>query len=233
MSLSSRHIAGRLSRMTYCRRGFTLLEVLAATALMGTLALSIYSTLHIAFRAHRTAENALQPTRALAHSLDMVAQELRATVPVTGLLAVEFFGTEESILFYNTKPYAPWPHHSAGFREIEIALDEESLAGERVLVKRTRDKPMAPVRIEPDAIILCRSVQTFTVRYYDGATWLEEWDSAARGDAVPEAVELTLTLEPLNPDDPAARGPTLSRIVNLPVSGQTFAQRGGQVTNRP
>lgn len=216
------------------RRAFTLMEMLVAMAIMSVLAMSIYSSLHIAFNAREAAERALEPTRILTTSLQTIADELRNAVPVTGMLSLEFLGTDDvengydsdSILFYNTAGYRPWPDHESGFRRIEFVLADELISGDRVLLRRTVSASLAPVVPEPEDMVICGGVRSFNVRYYDGSSWVDSWDSASHDDSLPYAVEITLELQPRNPQQQNERGPMMTTIVSLPVGGAQLEEEG-------
>ncbi len=209
-------------------QGFTLFEMLTAMVIMSVLAMSIYSSLQIAFRARRSAERALEPARVLALSLEMVAAELRAAAPITGMLAIEFIGTDaresaihetDSIFFYSTSGYQPWPEHDVGFRQVEFLVAHDMATQERVLLRRTVTAALTPITPEPDELVICRGVRAFNVRYHDGSSWIDSWDSASFDDALPYAVELTLELEPDEEPGPNERGPMMTTIVSIPLGG--------------
>jgi type II secretion system protein J len=224
-------------------RGFTLLEVLMAMAMMSVLAVSLFSTLHVAFRARQAAQAALEPMHKLSLSLNMVADELRGALPITGMLALEFIGEDnqtgqglanDSILFYTARTHAPWEGHDTGFREVEILLvpdpDENDV---QMLVRHTRPTPLTPVRPEPDELVICRGVRSLTVQYYDGSTWRDEWDSETEGAMLPYAVQLTLELMP-DPDrvqqDDAEGGRSMTMTaVLMNASAAPLEGGGGQI----
>lgn len=58
------------------RKGFTLIEMLAAMALMVAAASCLYSSLYTAFRARRSAEAALNPTLTAWRAIELAKQDL-------------------------------------------------------------------------------------------------------------------------------------------------------------
>ena len=42
--------------------------------------------------------------------------------------------------------------------------------------------------------VLCRSVASLNLRYYDGTDWLDEWDSTADANSLPLAVEIDIEI---------------------------------------
>jgi hypothetical protein len=47
----------------------------------------------------------------------------------------------------------------------------------------------------PDEEVLCRGVRSFTLRYWDGYTWQDVWDSTQVDNMLPAAVEARLELD--------------------------------------
>jgi hypothetical protein len=61
------------------------------------------------------------------------------------------------------------------------------------LVRRVTRNVLSSVQ-QPADEVLCRNVQNFSVRYFDGTNWQTDWDSTALGDVLPYAVEVTLNI---------------------------------------
>jgi prepilin-type N-terminal cleavage/methylation domain-containing protein len=72
--------------------GFTLLELLVATAMMSILVLSLFETMRVAFRARDTALAAVGPARAGEAAMDVMRADLESALPPTGRLASTFIG---------------------------------------------------------------------------------------------------------------------------------------------
>ena len=68
-------------------------------------------------------------------------------------------------------------------------------AGEQVLVRRVITNLLSQVEPEPYEEILCRGVRALNIRYFDGTTWQDSWDSTQLENNIPSAVELTLELD--------------------------------------
>jgi prepilin-type N-terminal cleavage/methylation domain-containing protein len=109
------------------RRGFTLLELLLATAMISMLALSLYATLRIAFRARDSALNAVAPARSAQMAMGLLGRDIESALPPGGLLSGEFIGdvgTEVSgtsyLRFYCVGSEAP---------EVRVTADPTSATG--------------------------------------------------------------------------------------------------------
>jgi type II secretory pathway pseudopilin PulG len=76
---------------------------------------------------------------------------------------------------------------------IGLARVEGDLYGLSTAVETAEEMPQLNA-----AKLLAREVFNVTFRYYDGAQWLEEWDSTARNE-LPKAIEIVLTLRDEQP----------------------------------
>src|SRR5205809_6234764 len=65
-------------------------------ALVAIIASALYSAMHVAILAKRSATAAVEPTRAVVIAADLVRQDLESVLPPTGILAGAFQGTHTS-----------------------------------------------------------------------------------------------------------------------------------------
>src|ERR1051325_10143787 len=89
--------------------GFTLLELILAMAMMSMLAVSLYGTLRVAFKARDSAKSGIAPMRSANVALDLLGEDLESALPPTGLLAGAFLAqhlgadaqnSQDTIQFY-------------------------------------------------------------------------------------------------------------------------------------
>ena len=220
------------------RGGFTLLEMLAATALMGILTIAVFSSLEIGFKARATAQGRVEPVQQLALAMELVRNDLHAALPVTGDLVSKCIGEDsqdsnghdqDSLLLFNGRPRTPWPDHPTGLRRVEFMLTVLSPGEAPTLVREIMDNILAPIEPEPEVEVLCPGVRSFNLRYYDGADWIDAWDSAARGGTLPRAGQLTIELRPRQEGQETLQpitGPRLTTIVTLPCGGEVSGEAG-------
>jgi type II secretion system protein J len=230
---------GRIHR----KRGFTLLEMLFAMALMSMLAASLFASMSLAFRGRRTTERVLAPARRATTAMRMLQSDLESAVGANGLLAGEFLGEDEemggepaSILTFHalTRDQAYGEPPSA-ILQLEIALAEDEETDEMLLVRRTTRNLLAPETADAVQETLCRGVRSLDFAYYDGTSWLDSWDSTVQGDVLPLAVEVTLALDTEGDGetgDEDESGYVLSRVFvipcgTLPAEGEGGAGLGG------
>ena len=190
-------------RVAACRPAFTLLEMLVALAMMSVLAASLYASLHIGFRARERAEAALEPVRAVGLAMELLRRDIASALPPTGVLAGAMLGEDRTADLSRDDTDSLVFHTAAGdagdrvcdVRKVEFAVTEsDDGAGPYTLVRRVTTNLLAPETPDPDEEILCRSVRAFNLRYFDGADWLDSWDSSQQGNALPVALEVTVVV---------------------------------------
>ena len=211
-------------RRTTCRSAFTLLEMLVALSLMSILATALYASLQIGFDARKRAEAGIAPVRSAALALELLRRDIESAPPPTGILAGVFVGQDaragDSAADADTVVFCTCAEDPArggpAIRMIEIALASPEGGSYHVLVRRVTANLLAPTTPEPVEEVLCRNVLSFNIRYFDGAVWLDSWDSSVKEDVLPLAVEVRLrVLEPGSRKTDAG-GYELRRVFLLP-----------------
>ncbi|HEV8608228.1 MAG TPA: type II secretion system protein GspJ [Tepidisphaeraceae bacterium] len=184
--------------------GFTLLELILAMGMISMLAVSLYATLRVAFKARDSATSGIAPMRSANVALDLLGQDIESALPPTGLLAGAFLGqhlgdvqiSQDTIEFYCIGSSDSFdPPRSAGFRKIDLGLIASLDGRAYLLVRRITSNLLSPQEVQPEEEILCRNVRSFALRYFDGSTWYEDWDSTQMGDILPVAVQVDLQIQ--------------------------------------
>ena len=182
--------------------GFTLLEMLVAMAMTAVLAGSLYASLRIGFRAREHSENVLAPVRAAGTAFDIIGRDIQCTPAPRGILAGPFIGLDaknttsegdaDSLTFF-TRPMstADAAPGIVGVGYVLVATDDGS---GQALVRNVTVNLLAPETPEPSEDILCRYVTSLNLRYLDGTTWLDAWDSTTHDNTLPLAVEVTIEI---------------------------------------
>lgn len=189
------------------RKGFTLLEMLAAMSLMVAAAACLYSSLYTGFRAKRSAEAAIEPSTIAANAIEIIKQDILGALPPTGILAGPFMGADATdagglesdiLILHTTHTQTSGEVSAGGISEIELLLesddDDSNGNGGYKLVRRVTSNLLSPRTLEPEEQVLSRHVGSLNIRYFDGYTWLDEWDSTGQGDTLPPAVEIDLRI---------------------------------------
>ena len=73
-------------------RGFTLIEILVALALVSVLTLALCGVLETGFKAERRARAALEPVTTVQAALDILRRDVESMLPPAGILAGGFIG---------------------------------------------------------------------------------------------------------------------------------------------
>jgi type II secretion system protein J len=191
--------------------GFTLLEILLATAISALIGLVLFSAMSIGFRARTSASDQTRAVRQAGVVLDLIKQDLQSAVVPRGQLAGPFIGyamgtagaEADSLQFHTLGRDADDGPFSDGIRRVQFALRTD--VSPTVLVRRVERNLLSVNPRPPLEEVLARDVHAFAVRYYNGFTWSQEWDSSVRDDRLPLAVEVTIELNLPSPADASRR----------------------------
>jgi len=214
------------------RGGFTLLEILVAMLMASILALSVVSTLLIAFRAREHAEAAVAPYRSAEVAMDIIQKDLESAQAPIGLLTQQTNfegvlngaggrGDFSAQLQFASNGDAP--QHVDGNGDIkQLTLLVEQQGNDQVLVRQVVSNLLSPQQMTPDEEVICRHVVTFNLRYFDGEEWQTAWDSTQYNNVLPTAVEVTIEARPPG----AAANATVYQRRIIPLSCVTVANYG-------
>lgn len=183
--------------------GFTLLELLVAMGLMLVMASCLYMALYTGFRAHRSALSAVEPTSLAVNAIELLKEDICGVLPPGSGLAGAFIGTDstgikgvdaDGLEFYTTHIYADDEQLAGGVGKIELLLEEDSenAYGEYLLIRRVATNLLPPKDAEPEEQVLCRHVASLNLRYFDGESWLDDWDSTTDANSLPLALEIDI-----------------------------------------
>lgn len=206
MTLHSRHPELLLSL-----RGFTLMELLVAMVLMVSVAACLYTALYTGFRAHRSALQAVEPTLQALNAIELLKEDILGVTPPgdSNSLAGAFVGEDDagikgvdtdSLEFYTTHVYADEESVHGGIGKVALFLEEEDAQDQQrnfttyKLLREVSTNLLSPRTEEPLEQVLCRDVVSLNLRYYDGESWVEEWDSSADANSLPQAVEVDIQI---------------------------------------
>ncbi len=196
------------------RQAFTLIELVVAMAIVAIMAVSLYASVRIAFKSQASAEAAVEPSRTAELAMEFIRQDLDNACPpagnngqialATGRLCGDFIGNDslgnnnkdsDDLNFFTTAEAAEHPSANGEVKNVELLITSTQNSADQVLVRRVTRNLLSALVPTPDEEVLCRGVVGFNLRYYDGTTWNDSWDSTAVSNALPTAVEVTLELE--------------------------------------
>jgi len=186
------------------RRGFTLIELIVAMAMVAVLAGSLYLTLRVAYQDKQIAETAIEPSRTAELAMEILRADISNALESknndsngtpTGIVGnyptnpgYVFEGTDgtsnngrdnDDLVFYTT---ADSPQHvdaNGDIKYVELTMIQPSNSSNYVLVRRVIRNLFTSTPGTPDTEVICRNINGFNVQYYDGTEWLDSWDSSA------------------------------------------------------
>ena len=187
-------------------RGFTLLEVLLALAILAVIVTSIYQSFSTAGRSVQQAEEVRDGTDEARTFLARLTNDLANAFVAPGMSETFFYGTksedEETKKRYDgvfLTTLTNW--RRPGTKEMELwgvgyYFQERPEDNKRVLYRRekrelSKDIPPLEGGVEYE---LTDKVDGLRLRYSgDGSAWVDEWDTK-RMSKPPRAVEIVLTI---------------------------------------
>jgi len=182
-----------MSRGSRGERGFTLVEVLIALAIVGALLVIAFGGLRVATSAWRQGEDRAEAHQHLRSIALILARAMSGTYPYRasrGLApepVVLFAGTEQRVEFVTRE--TPFPAAiPIAFMAVIFSFDE---GGEPGLVVRQRALPNREPFSEATIVFRDPSVTALRLSYLDESGWKESWDGA-EAKATPRAVRITV-----------------------------------------
>ncbi len=208
--------------------GFTLLELLVAITLMAIISGALYGALYVAFKAQRTAENALKPTRSATLALELLERDFAAALPL-GMLVGSFQGQSGTgtggtdVLTFGSGANVPRENETGcDIRQITLSIESLPDDPQPVLLRSVTSNLLASADPVVRKEVLCRGVKSFALRYFDGTTWQATWDSSGVGVSLPLAVEVALEFTLDSPAQNAVKQSyKITRVYSIPCGRST------------
>jgi prepilin-type N-terminal cleavage/methylation domain-containing protein len=244
-----RHPALGPQSSVFSSAGFTLLEVLVASALLSLVLAIVYGVFSQTLTSKQRAEEQSAQSRAARIVLLRIGDDLQASFP---------FAPDNFRFVGKTSRGQQFPDaflsfvslsglsltsgsHAGDWCEVEYELvPDPRSASARQLVRRTRFDPTTPDSTagrattasgtsEGETLPLLTGVQGLRFRFFDGRAWHEEWGEEQTQTKLPRAVEVELYLvrkktEARHEEEETV---TFSTLVDLPLAGTNAPQRGG------
>ena len=177
------------------RRGFTLVELIIALAIVGALLVVAFGGLRVAVGAWRRGDERVESQQHARSLTLMLARAIGSAYPYTGVRVqgetpVMFFKGEGSRIEFVTQA-SPFPTPTpVAFTAVVIEVKE---TGERPgLVVRQRVLPNYGPFIDAAIALEDESVTAITLTYLGDNGWQPEWDPQSEGATLPRAVRIAL-----------------------------------------
>lgn len=196
--------------------GFTLLEILIATAVSAIVLLVVQGVFFSALRLRHATDRRIDEDRPLQRTLDVIAADLRGLCVTGGTLTGEFQTDSDFGLFISSSegtPIGPTFTTTTGridartsFAEVQrvnYRLLSDANASESYTLLRVVDRNLLTTTYgDPLEEVLLHHVSGAGFEYFDGTYWTDSWDSST-SSSVPTAVRFWVQVIP----DDGAYGP--------------------------
>ena len=220
------------------RRGFTLLEILVATAVGAIVLLVINATFFGALRLSNTTHDRIAADLEMQRALGIVRRDLAGLMLPGGVLAGQLQTTLASSLTQGTygDQVGPDIYTNGGkvdgwnpFSDVQMVdyyLAPAADGGKNRTLVRAVTRNLLPVQTTtPDVQTLLTNVTSATIDYYDGTEWTDSWDSAVT-NTLPTAIRIQIVLAGTNPNQTTAPIALVVPVTVSTAASQTRAAAG-------
>lgn len=214
--------------------GFTLLELLLATAVGAVVLIVIQTTFFGALRLHNTTHVRIDEDLVLQRALGIVRQDFAGLMLPGGVLSGQLQTTNFSSLatgsygeritpdiFTNSGKIDGWNP----FSEVQMVayyLSDSSGGRNSKDLVRVVTRNLLPVQdAQPEEQVILPGVASATLQFYDGMGWTDTWDSTAT-NTLPTALKLSLVMAAR--DSNQATGAPIELTVPIMVMTNTQAR---------
>jgi len=178
-------------------RGFTLLELLLALALLGILAGALYGTYFSLFKGREAASEGMEERRELRSTLDLLRREISAALYKQGNKKHHFsiedrdiFGKPASILAF-TSIAPPQPGGLTISDQMDLRYEIVERDKKMILSRSARDLYRSG---EAPRYPQMEEIEGFLVECRSSDKWVRSWDSAINM-GLPREVRITITVK--------------------------------------
>jgi prepilin-type N-terminal cleavage/methylation domain-containing protein len=213
------------------RHGFTLIEVILATAIVAILMGALYTVFHGTMRLRETTYAAVESGLPVDYAARLIRRDLAAALPPGGILAGSFLGVSDSqaagrmdnLDFFSASGVLTNDQPWANLQEVQYFLEDpngQSMSMSNTartafsqtanskgmdLVRATRRNLTATVAEDPVEERLLQNVVSLEITYWDGQEWLDDWDSTALSNTIPSAIRFLVAFAAPGSDTGATR----------------------------
>ena len=215
-------------------RGFTLLELLIATAVGAVVLIVIQTTFFSALRLHNTTHERIDRDAELQRALDIVRRDLAGLVLPGGTLLGQFqtntfsglgegsYGDRISPDIFTTSGRVDGWNPFSEVQMVAYYLAASTTGNGNDLV-RVVTRNLLPVQDTiPEQQVLLSGVDTGAFLFYDGSGWVDTWDSETTS-TLPSALRFSLALAPANGNQSA--GEPIELVVPVLVTTTVSQQQ--------
>jgi general secretion pathway protein J len=179
------------------KRGFTLLELLIALALLGVLAGALYGTYFSLIKGRESAIAGMEARRELRTTLDQLRREINSALYSRNNKRLHFsvenrdiFGKPASVLAF-TCIAPPQPGGQIVSDQLDLKYEVVEREQQMILSRQARDLYHAE---EAARYPQMESIEGFLVECQNGDKWVKIWDTAINF-GLPKAIRITVTVK--------------------------------------
>jgi len=184
-------------------RGFTLLELLVATAAAAVVLSAIFAVFSKAIHLRDNATERTRDSRVKNHVANVIRNDLRSARIAGKKLAISLTGSRESkegdfpgyLRFTTTSAVDEPAVIGSEVQEVQyyIIRDPNAVSRNAGLLVRTADRNLlAPVREKPNEDPLLAGIESMEVTFYDGNSWKDSWEVTEEDRTLPQAIRVRL-----------------------------------------
>ncbi|STV82315.1 General secretion pathway protein J [Klebsiella michiganensis] len=184
-------------------RGFTLVEMLLALAILAALSVAAVTVLQNVMRADTLTRDKGGRMQALQLTFSQMAADFSQIIPRRSRDSASLFfagrfqlGSDDWAIAFSRNG---WPNPLGILPRSEIQNVSYRLRGDR-LERLSYDQQDPLPGSLPTVTVMQRNVQAFRLRFYASGRWQDEWQQT---QTLPQGLEVTLTLEQSGGDPPA------------------------------
>jgi type II secretion system protein J len=228
--------------------GFTLLELILATAIGAIVLIVINTTFFAALRLHNTTHQKIDDDLVIQRTLGIVRKDLAGimvpanptatTNTLSGQLTTEATSTNE--LDSTSERVTPDIYTSSGkidgwtpYADVQMVSYYLSPtpggASTKDLVRVVTRNLLAANDTTVDAQTLLTGVSSVAMSYFDGENWLDTWDSTT-STSLPSAIKFSLALAPRTSDASANDNNPIELVVPVIVKTTATLQQEAAAT---
>ena len=201
--------------------GFTLMEVLIATAILGIVMAIVYGSFVQTRRVIGRTEAAVDGLRGIRAAFSRITNDVGMAFLSQNNDNTFFVGTDDYEGGYSSDKidFTSFSHilrdrdaKESDQMEVGYYLRKD-FEGASVLMKREKNRIDVNPMYGGKTYELCEDIVGINFRYLDDGAWLESWDSRVSKN-IPEAVEITITTK-----DSAGVERSFRTVTEIPLSG--------------